>query len=462
MAAEPKATRRYHVWTIGCQMNSADSQRVSSDLERLGYTWSSDVEQADVVVLNTCVVRQHAEEKIYGRLGALRAWKVRHPDGVLALMGCMVGHRPEPRLAGRFPHVDVFVAPSESRQLISYLLSHDLALEGRDVEPADTAPPAADGGPVGHLNLPSAEKGRLVSAHVPIVLGCSRGCSYCVIPRRRGPERSRPLDEVIGHVVGLAEQGVREVTLLGQIVDRYGHDRSEPNALADLLARLDAVTGLERVRFLTSHPAHVTDAILNAVAELPKVMEHLEVPVQAGDDEILSRMRRGYTAGEYRRLVERARSRIPGVAVHTDVIVGFPGETERQFESTYALLADLRLDKAHIAKFSPRPGTSAARLSDDVPAEEKELRRRALDGLQERVCSEINGALVGRNVEVLVEGRDRNRWRSRTRTGKLVFFADDRAAPGTVMEVRVVWSGPWSMVAEVPNGRRDAIALSTN
>jgi tRNA-2-methylthio-N6-dimethylallyladenosine synthase len=311
----------------------------------------------------------------------------------------------------------------------------------------------------GRLELPSSEKGRLVSAHVPIVLGCSRGCSYCIIPLRRGPERSRPLAEVVGHVVGLADQGVREVTLLGQIVDRYGHDRSEENALTDLLVRLDAVAGLERIRFLTSHPAYMTDAILDAVAELPKVMEHLEVPVQAGDDEILRRMRRGYTVDDFRRLVERARRRIPGLAVHTDLIVGFPGETESQFEATRALLAELRLDKAHIAKFSPRPGTSAARLADSVPAEEKELRRKALDDLQERVCAEINGALLGRSVEVLVEGRDRHRWRSRTRTGKLVFFADDRAAPGQVLTVRVVWAGPWSMVAEVQDGSREAIEL---
>jgi tRNA-2-methylthio-N6-dimethylallyladenosine synthase len=308
-------------------------------------------------------------------------------------------------------------------------------------------------------------------AHVPIVLGCAHACTYCVIPYRRGPERSRPAEEILAEARALAAQGVKEITLLGQIVDRYGLDLTEflsPTScilhpascslpLVSLLERVHEIGGLERIRFLTSHPNWMTDELLDAVAELPKVCEHLEVPVQAGDDEVLATMRRGYTADDYRRLIARIRARIPGVSIATDVIVGFPGETEAQFQRTYDLLAELRLDKAHIARYSPRPQTLAARrFPDDVPPEEKERRRKVLDDLQAGIVAEINARLLGQTVEVLVEGQKkarpeqsrRGRWWGRTRTDKLVFFEDERDWQGQLARVRITWTGPWSLIGE--------------
>jgi tRNA-2-methylthio-N6-dimethylallyladenosine synthase len=453
---------KYHVSTIGCQMNEADSRRLASALERLGYAPAERAEEADVVVLNTCVVRQSAEDKATGRLGALKSLKERRPEMVLGLMGCMVGVRDPAPLRKRFPWVDVFMPPSEPSPLLALLAERGLVDECGALE-ADAAARRyhlPDGG----LLLPAREQGALVSAYIPIVLGCSTGCTYCVIPYRRGPERSRSLDEIVTEAQALAGQGVKEITLLGQIVDRYGLDLPERPTLAALLRRLHQLVSLQRIRFLTSHPAWMTEELLDVVADLPKVCEHLEVPVQAGDDEVLARMQRGYTVDDYRRLVARVRERIPGVSIATDVIVGFPGETAGQFQNTYDLLAELRLDKAHIARYSPRPQTLAARkYADDVPAEEKERRRKALDDLQSDIVGQINARLLGQTIEVLVEGRDekKGRWYGRTRTDKLVFFEDAalsssscRAGEGSdwrgkLASVCVTWAGPWSLLGEV-------------
>jgi len=445
---------KYYVWTIGCQMNEADSRRLASALERLGYAPADRAEEADVVVLNTCVVRQSAEDKAVGRLGALKSLKERRPEMVLGLMGCLVGVRtpvgvrdPAP-LQKRFPWVDVLMPPSEPEPLLALLAERGLVDEARALE-AEAAVRRYHL-PDGDLLLPAHEQNTLVSAYIPIVLGCSTGCTYCVIPYRRGPERSRLADEIVAEAQALAAQGVKEITLLGQIVDRYGLDLPGGLTLAVLLRRLHEIEGLERVRFLTSHPAWMTDELLDAVAELPKVCEHIEVPVQAGDDEVLARMQRGYTAGDYRRLVARIRERIPNVSIATDVIVGFPGETAEQFQRTYDLLAELRVDKAHIARYSPRPQTLAARkYPDDVPPEEKERRRKALDDLQSQIVGEINARLLGQTVEVLVEGKKKERWWGRTRTDRLVFFESDADWRGRLAQVHITWAGPWSLIGEV-------------
>jgi tRNA-2-methylthio-N6-dimethylallyladenosine synthase len=454
----------YYIWTIGCQMNVSDSRRLASALERLGHTPVERAEDADIVVLNTCVVRQSAENKIYGRLGSLKPLKKERPETVIGLMGCFVGRGDGSRVDrsdagvphGRFPWVDVLMPPSDPGPLLRYLTERGLVDEDRAMETAQVLRRyrLQDG----DLVLPARERGSLVSAYVSVVLGCSHACSYCIIPYRRGPERSRPMDEILDEARALAAQGVQEITLLGQIVDRYGLDLPEANrprpSLPTLLRRLHEIEGLERIRFLTSHPNWMTDELLDAVAELPKLCEHIEVPVQAGDDEVLRRMKRGYTADDYRRLVGDIRERIEGVSIATDVIVGFPGETEEQFQRTYDLLAELRLDKAHIARYSPRPQTLAARrFQDDVPPEEKERRRRALDDLQAEIVGEINARLLGETVEVLVQGKKKDRWWGRTRTDKLVYFEDDADWHGRLACVRITWAGPWSLIgtAERPS-----------
>ncbi|MCX7683053.1 MAG: tRNA (N6-isopentenyl adenosine(37)-C2)-methylthiotransferase MiaB [Anaerolineae bacterium] len=426
----------YHLWTIGCQMNTADSQRLAAALEELGYVPAERPGLADVIVLNTCVVRHSAEEKVYGRLSSLRPLKERRPELIIGVMGCLVGPRQIDRLRERFPWVDVWMPPSRPDSLLQLLR-----------EKAGSAGEALAARPL----LPLSTQGQVITAYLPVVLGCSTGCSYCIIPYRRGPERSRPVEDIVAEAERLVAQGVREITLLGQIVDRYGLDLPEKTTLAALLRRLHSLTGLWRLRFLTSHPRWMSDELLDAVAELPKVCEHIELPVQAGDDEVLARMRRGYTVADYRRLVDRIRTRIPGVSIATDVIVGFPGETEAQFRRTYELLAELRLDKVHIARYSPRPQTLAARrYPDDVPAEEKERRRRVLEELQARITGELNSRLLGQTVEVLVEGRDerRGRWWGRTRTDRLVFFESPGDWLGRLAQIRITWSGPWSLVGE--------------
>ncbi len=434
-------------------MNVADSLRVSSALEHLGYQPTHQTEDADVIVLNTCVVRQSAEDKAYGRLSSLRPLKQQRPELVINLMGCLVGVKGNTILRKRFPFVDVFSPPSDPGPLVAYLT----LLESRIVEQGeiDQRYAAMDG----DLLLPLEERDKLVTANVPVVLGCSHSCTFCIIPYRRGVERSRPLGEILAEVRSLVAQGVREVTLLGQIVDRYGKDLPDSPNLATLLHIVNAVDGLERIRFLTSHPNWMTEELLEAVAELPKVMPHIEVPVQAGDDKVLEDMQRGYTVADYRRMVARIRERIPDVAIATDVIVGFPGESQAQFQKTYDLLVELELDVAHLARYSVRPGTVAERrMVDDVPEEEKWRRFRALEELQEGIVANINARYLGREVEVLFEEKVRGRWRGRTPTNKLVFVESDEDLRGQVRQTLITWAGPWSMQGAL-TGRQNAVLL---
>ena len=296
-----------------------------------------------------------------------------------------------------------------------------------------------------------------------MVLGCSHACTFCIIPYRRGVERSRPVGAIMAEVRSLVAQGVKEVTFLGQIVDRYGKDVPDGPKLSDLLRLAQAVEGLERIRFLTSHPNWMTDELLDTVAELPKVMPHIEVPVQAGDDEVLENMKRGYTAEDYRRLVEKIRSRLGdrslGVSIATDIIVGFPGESEAQFMRTYDLLAELKLDVAHLARYSVRPGTVATRrMEDNISEEEKMQRFRRLEDLQEQIAAQISARYLNQTVPVLFEEKIKNRWKGRTDTNKLVFVEAEPNLAGKVLPVRIEWTGPWSMIGSLPNGSMDDVS----
>ncbi|MEL6150946.1 MAG: tRNA (N6-isopentenyl adenosine(37)-C2)-methylthiotransferase MiaB [Chloroflexota bacterium] len=444
---------KYHIWTFGCQMNTADSQLLASELERMGFTAATtDPDEADIQIVNTCVVRQSAEDKGLGRIRMLQSQKKHQPEKVIGVMGCMVGVRDPLYLRQRLPGVDVFMPPSDPAPMVSFIKDRYAESELVQVEAEERA--RRDAIQDGELILPEHEQGNLVSAHVPVVYGCSHACSFCIIPFRRGIERSRPVGEIVAHVRSLAIQGVKEVTLLGQIVDRYGKDIEDGPDLAELLRVIHGVadeTGLERIRFLTSHPNWMTDKLLETVAELPKVMPHIEVPVQAGDDEVLENMKRGYTADDYRRLVHRIREIIPDVAINTDIIVGFPGETDEQFMQTYYLLEELKLDKAHLARYSPRPNTvSDRRMEDDVPEDEKKRRHRMLEELQGRVVAEINERFLGQTIPVLVEEMHKGKWRGRTPHNKLVFFEAEGDWKGRVADVEITWTGPWSMQGRLP------------
>lgn len=425
-------------------MNVADSERVSSALEHLGYEFTPVIEKADVVVLNTCVVRQSAEEKAYGRLTTLWPTKRDRPEMVINLMGCLVGIKDNPKLRKRFPYVDVFSAPSDPGPLIEYLIEH----HGHADEQAEITRRYAvmDG----DLLLPQPASGKQVIGWIPVVYGCSHACTYCIIPYRRGPELSRPPEEIMKEAHSLAAQGVKEVTLLGQIVDRYGLDQPGYPTLANLMKQISEIDGIERIRFLTSHPNWMNDELLECVATLPKVMPHIEIPNQAGDDVVLERMKRGYTADQYRKLVQKIRARIPGVSIATDIIVGFPGETEEQFRNTYNLLAELKLDSVHLARYSARTGTVSERtLKDDVSEEEKWERFRAIENLQETVFREIHAAYLDKTVSVLFEEKMKNRWKGRTPNNKLVFADSDEDLLGQTRPVYIYWTGPWSMLGTV-------------
>ncbi|MFN2143824.1 MAG: tRNA (N6-isopentenyl adenosine(37)-C2)-methylthiotransferase MiaB [Anaerolineales bacterium] len=432
--------RRYYIWTAGCQMNVADSQRVASSLERMGYRSADQPGQADVIVLNTCVVRQSAEDKAHGYLTSLLSHKRSNPDLVINLMGCMVGVKGTEHLAERYPHVDVFSPPSDPGPLIAHLSQDESrALNQSEVEVRNALMD-------GDLVLPAEEQQSLVSAYVPIVLGCSHACTYCIIPYRRGAEISRPVGVIVQEVRRLVEQGVKEITLLGQIVDRYGKDIPDGPNLAQLLRIVSEVDGLKRLRFLTSHPNWMTDDLLDVVAENPVIMPHIEVPAQAGNDEVLANMKREYTNTDYRALIARIRERIPNVSIGTDIIVGFPGETAEQFDDTYNLLEDLRLDVAHLARYSTRPGTVAdRRMEDDVPDEEKWRRFRLLEDQQARIVGEMNAKLLGETVPVLFEDKVKGRWRGRTENTKLVFVESEEDLCGQVRDIQITWTGPWSM-----------------
>jgi tRNA-2-methylthio-N6-dimethylallyladenosine synthase len=435
---------KYHIWTEGCQMNVADSQRVASALEHLGYSETIAPEEADVIVLNTCVVRQSAENKAYGRLNSLRPLKDDNPNLVINLMGCLVGVKTNEALRKRYPFVDVFSPPSDPRPLVAFLTQSEV----REMEESATATRFAVMNE--ELVLPMEERGSLISGFIPVVYGCSHACTFCIIPYKRGVERSRPPEDILAEARAMTRQGVKEITLLGQIVDRYGKDQPDYPNLAGLLIRMNEIEGLERVRFLTSHPNWMTDELLDTVASLEKVMPHIEVPVQAGDDEVLANMRRGYTTEQYARLVQRIRARIPGVSIATDIIVGFPGESEAHFMGTYRLLEELRLDVAHLARYSTRPGTVAARkMNDDVPESEKMRRFRLLEELQEKIVSEINAGYLGKQTPVLFEEKIKKRWKGRTPTNKLVFAESDADLRGQVRPVKITWTGPWSMIGEL-------------
>lgn len=445
-AAEPAlGVKRFHIWTIGCQMNEAESSKAAALLRQAGYLPTPVEEEADLIIVNTCVVRQQAEDKAVGHIGSLARLKRRKPGLRIAVTGCLVTGQ-QTKLVERFPYVDLFYGPSEFERLAEVVPE----LREIDLDLAEL-PHYYDEG--------SADPE--VTAYVPVIYGCNFVCSYCIVPYRRGRERSRPVEQVVDEIRRLAARGVKEVTLLGQTVNAYGHDLPGQPDLADLLAAVHQVEGIERIRFLTSHPKYFSDKLIEAIATLPKVCEHVNLPVQAGDNEVLRRMRRTYTVEFYRERIERIREMIPRVTLSTDIIVGFPGETEEQFCATYRLLEEVEFDKVHVAMYSPRPGTLSARWPDDVPRSEKWRRHRAIEMLQERICRERNQRYVGTELEVLVDGIAKGRWRGRTRGNTLVFFDHPGEWKGRLVHVRVTEASPWYLLGELADDSQRLSAVAT-
>ena len=438
----PANGKKFFIWTMGCQMNEADSQKVAAMLQEVGYRKAQDENDADIVILNSCVVRQAAEDKVAGRLDYLARLKREKPEMPLVLTGCMVTRQQE-KLKQRFPHVDLFFNPSDFDALVEVVPELEL-LEDDLANLPHYYQPQLSGHKVG------------ISAFVPIIYGCNFVCSYCIVPYRRGKETSRPFNDIVTEVERLVDSGVREVTLLGQTVNAYGYDLEEKSSLAKLLTAVDKIPGLDRLRFLTSHPKYMGDDVIEAIRDLPTACEHMNLPVQAGDNEVLRRMRRTYTRDHWMERIANTREKIPGVTVATDIIVGFPGETEEQFMQTYDMLEQTRCDKVHLAMYSPRPGTLSARWDDDIPHEEKWRRHQALEELQLRVCTELNRVRKNEVYEVLVESKEKGRWTGRSRGNTLVHFDDtgDADVLGKMVDVRITKTSPWYLIGEAVSAPR--------
>jgi len=408
-------THSYHIWTIGCQMNKAESERLGSLLEQRGYRSTTEPEKADLIILNTCVVRESAENRVINKLHLLRRLKQRRPELQIAVTGCFVSPD-QTALMKTFPYIDFFFMAGELPPWLHKINAADL--------------------------IPQISP---VIVYIPITQGCNNFCTYCIVPYRRGRERSRPLTEITAEAQELVRRGAKEIILLGQNVDSYGHDLPDKPDLADLLLDLSEIDDLVRLRFLTSHPKDMKQKLIHTIASLDKVCEHINLPVQAGDDTILSAMNRGYDTARYRRLVAEIRESIPHIALSTDLIVGFPGESDEQFRHSVDLLSEIRYDTVHVACYSPRAGTIAAKMPDDVPASEKNRRLHVIEELQEDIVTDINNRLLGRTVDVLVEGKIRGKWRGRTRSDKLVFFEAPGDYRGLLVDIKIDKTGPWSL-----------------
>ena len=426
----------FNIWTIGCQMNVADSRRLAESLERYGLEAADGPHAADVVVLYSCVVRQQAEDRVHGQLHALQKMKAARPHMKVVVAGC-VSDIPDWRQ--RYPFVDLIAEPGQDLSVRDRLIDL-LDLSERYRFDPDQA-----------IRLPGISEG------VTVHQGCNRACTYCIVPSTRGGERSRPPAVIVDEVSRLVQRGTREVVLLSQIVERYGRDLRPRVPLSELLRQLNEVDGLERIRFLTSYPADFGRDLVEAIADLPKVCEDVNLPIQAGDDDVLRRMRRGYVVDHYRELIARLRQRMPEIGLSTDIIVGFPGETEAEFQHTLDMLDELRFDVVHVAMYSPRPGTVAAtQMDDDVPREEKRRRLHAVDDLQRDIATGINARYLGRTVDVLVEGTARERWYGRTRTNKLVHFASQEPLAGEILDVQITATEPWYLEGEPVTVQKEA------
>lgn len=432
---------RYFIQTFGCQMNEADSEAMARLLEQAGYECADSPEEASFILLNTCCVRAKPEQKVYSRLGELRPIKERRPDTLIAVAGCMAQKEGE-ALLKRVPYLDLVIGTRQFHRLEEFIHScrqggQRLCALGLEDDPSELR-----ASPI----VPGAGAAANLKAFVPIILGCDNFCTYCIVPSVRGRQKSRPPAEILREVQALSARGGKEVTLLGQNVLAYGRDLTPPTDFISLLEALDERGGVERIRFTTAHPRDVDERLIAAVADLPQVCEHFHIPVQAGDNRLLKAMNRGYTTEDYLATVEKIRARIANVAITTDIMVGFPGETEQQFEASLALYAKLGFDQAFTFVYSPRPGTAAAKLPDQVPQEVKVARVSRLSEMINERARRINQAQLGRREELLVEGRsekDSARLAGRTRTNKLVVFPGGAELIGRLVTVTLTAAYSW-------------------
>jgi tRNA-2-methylthio-N6-dimethylallyladenosine synthase len=459
-------TRRFYIETVGCQMNVLDSELVAAALLAAGYEPVDSPRQADTILFNTCSVRQHAEDKIYSALGRLKDVKQLGPGKVIGVLGCMA-QKDQEQIFKRAPHVDLVVGPGQLAQLPA-LLERIAAGHGPQIEvsldrKAGKRSEIQESFARFDPQRAAAARPSRCQAMVRIMLGCDKFCTYCIVPGVRGPEQSRPAEEIEAEVRQLVDQGCLEVTLLGQTVNSYKTvSGGQTVRLSDLLARLDAIAGLRRLKFVTNYPRHMTVDLLEAVRDLKSVSPYLHVPAQSGSDRVLARMKRGYTAGQYRQMHDEIRRVVPHAAVTSDFIVGFCGETEDDFQATMRLVQDLRFKNSFIFKYSARPGTKAAELlADDVPEEVKRRRNNELLAIQNAISHEDSLPLIGQTLEILVEGPSKTSLKraeegpvvqltGRDSCDRIVVFDGPRELVGAIVPVEITEANPFTLFGRVP------------
>jgi tRNA-2-methylthio-N6-dimethylallyladenosine synthase len=445
----PQAGRgSYWITTFGCQMNKADSERMAGILEAMGFHPAAAELEADLVLYNTCTIRDNAEQKVYSYLGRQARRKRTNPSLTLVVAGCVAQQEGE-SLLRRVPELDLVMGPQHANRLDALL---ERVAQGQQVVATEEHHILED--------ITTARRDSQVCGWVNVIYGCNERCTYCVVPSVRGREQSRLPEAIRLEMEELAARGFKEITLLGQNIDAYGRDLPgitpegrRAHTLTDLLHRVHDVQGIERIRFATSHPRYFTERLIDACADLPKVCEHFHIPFQSGDDDVLRAMARGYTVARYRRILERIRERMPDAAISADVIVAFPGETDAQFRRTLALIAEIGFDQVNTAAYSPRPNTPAADWPDQLPEDVKVERLQELNRLVEATARERSARYAGRTEEILVEGtnpRDACQVMGRTRTNRLTFFPGQRPGgdaiqPGELVNVRIEDVRPFSL-----------------
>lgn len=440
--------RRYHITTFGCQMNKADSERMAGILDDMGMTWCEDPSQADLILYNTCTIRDNAEQKVYSYLGRQAKRKHEQPDLTLIVAGCVAQQEGE-ALLRRVPELDLVMGPQHANRLNDLL---EQVLAGNQVVATDPVQIMED--------ITKPRRDSAITAWVNVIYGCNERCTYCVVPGVRGVEQSRPPAAIRAEMEELGQQGFKEVTLLGQNIDAYGRDLPgitasgrRQHTFTDLLYTVHDVPGIDRIRFATSHPRYFTERLIAACAQLPKVCEHFHIPFQSGDNEILKAMARGYTHEKYRRIIDAIRRIMPDAAISADAIVGFPGETEAQFQRTLDLVADIGFDQLNTAAYSPRPGTPAAEWENQLDEDTKADRLQRLNRLVATQATERSQRYLGRIEEVLVEAanpKDPAQVMGRTRSNRLTFFSGHLSAlQGKFAQVRITEVRPFSLTGEL-------------
>ncbi|GMA99339.1 tRNA (N6-isopentenyl adenosine(37)-C2)-methylthiotransferase MiaB [Pelosinus sp. IPA-1] len=433
----------FTTYTYGCQMNQHDSERLAGQLKSIGYEYTEELTEASFILINTCCVRESAEKKIYGKIGELKNLKINNPSLIIAIAGCMA-QKDREKLFKKAPHIDIIIGTHNVHQLV------DLVKEVEDSKKHvlavwDQAEQLAP-------DVPTIRRGT-VSAWVPIMYGCNNFCTYCIVPYVRGRERSRPLQDIVQEIHQLGLEGFKEITLLGQNVNSYGKDTEEYGDFADLLQAVDKVETIERVRYMTSHPRDINDKVIETILNSKKICDHFHLPVQSGSDTILKLMNRGYTTDYYRELVKKIRKAIPHASLTTDIIVGFPGETEELFNETLAFIKEIGFDAAYTFLYSKRSGTPAATMSEQVPLATKKERLQKLMDAQNEISLAIHQRLVGQTLAVIVEGaspRDENRLTGRTTTNKIVLWDKQGTEKiGQLVNIKINTAQTWILKGQL-------------